>query len=223
MKDLSHEDALRDAKVHLGALLDEAPWLDGESPTVPDGVMEDVDEFFADCEKRGLASIVQTAFEDWHTAVGFALLDDPQVWAMARGQSASALRRLRRPDLAIRVCDVVLSLGGNYYAQATRGAALTDLGQYDEAIEYLTRATRPTRTQDGIERGLNALSRAHRLRGQQRRRQGAIGSQEDLEAAVTVARLSLGIVDNDYSRNTLAAAEAALHPPERHEGGGFDS
>jgi tetratricopeptide (TPR) repeat protein len=104
---------------------------------------------------------------------------------MDRCKVASALRKISRPDVAIIVADSVLEHSPlNYCALATKGAARTDLGDYDVAIELLAAASRPFHPVDGKDRPLNALSRALRLRGQIT---GEIGDLEDAADAASMA------------------------------------
>jgi tetratricopeptide (TPR) repeat protein len=132
---------------------------------------------------------------------------------VALGQLASRLRALTRPDLALRVTDGILRRSRlNYYAQATRGAALCDLGDYDAAIDSLKAALAPYRPQDGVERVLNALSRAFRLRFEQS------GDMDDCELAILCGKAAWGLKPDNFAANTyLAAAAKAPDPIERKQ------
>ena len=122
-----------------------------------------------------------------------------------RGKIASAMRKVSRPDLAIEVANSVLNHSRlNYYALATKGAALTDLKRFDEAIQVLVSAIQPFHPSEGLDRSLNALSRSLRERGMQ------TGDVEDLEDSVEVAQFSFNTYPTYFSRNTYIAALRAL-------------
>lgn len=131
---------------------------------------------------------------------------------MDRCKVASALRKIARPDLAITVSDSVLVHSPlNYYALATKGAAYTDLDDYDTAIEVLTAASRPFHPVDGKDRPLNALSRALRLRGQI---SGDIG---DLQDAAEAASLAFEVNPSIPTMRTFLAAVEAMGDDEVSE------
>lgn len=118
-----------------------------------------------------------------------------------RGKIASAMRKVSRPDLAIEVANSVLDHSRlNYYALATKGAALTDQKRFDEAIQVLVSVIQPFHPSGGLDRSLNALSRSLRERGMQ------TGDVEDLEDSVDVAQFSFNFYPTDFSRNTFRAA-----------------
>ena len=122
-----------------------------------------------------------------------------------RSKIASAMRKVSRPDLAIEVANSVLDHSRlNYYALATKGAALTDLKRFDEAIQVLVSAIQPFHPSEGLDRPLNALSRSLRERGMQ------TGDVEDLEDSVDVAQFSFNSYPTYFSRNTYIAALRAL-------------
>jgi tetratricopeptide (TPR) repeat protein len=126
----------------------------------------------------------------------------------AEGQIASQLRRVRRPDVAVMVCDRILAQSRlNYYALATRGAALSDLGDLDAAIISIRQALGRFRPTAGAERALNALARALRLRYL---RDGDI---EDAELALVAATAALILVPDDYSINTVVATAGIQMDP----------
>jgi len=126
----------------------------------------------------------------------------------SQGQVASRLRRINRPDLAVQVCNQVLASSRlNYYALATRGAALADLRDLDAAISSLKNALAPFRPASGAERALNALARALRLRFQRD------GDLIDAELSLVSATAALMLVPDIYASNTLlAAASIQLDP-----------
>lgn len=147
--------------------------------------------------------------DDSKRAIHEIILLAPDKSHQAQVQISSALRKVARPDLAVKVADNVLTSSRlNYYALASKGAALTDLGKYDHAIELLYTALRPFHPQNGLERPMNALSRALRERGIRS------GDLYDLEVSAEVAANSWEICPNSVSLNTYRAAVQALGDSE---------
>lgn len=132
--------------------------------------------------------------------------------AVSRGRTASLLRKVARPDLAISVSDELLGRSRlNYYALANKGAAMADLGDLDNAIALLSSALRPFHPADGFDRPLNAISRAYRLRFSRD------GDLEDLEWSYAYARASWITFPSEFSARTYVAAAGEMGDDEKLE------
>ncbi len=132
--------------------------------------------------------------------------------ALSRGRTASLLRKIARPDLAIVVSDELLDRSRlNYYALANKGAAMADLGNLDDAIGLLSSALRPFHPTEGLDRPLNAISRAYRLRFERD------GDVHDLERSFDYARASWTSYPSEFSARTYVAAAAEMGEDEKAE------
>ncbi len=200
------EFIVRAGRWHLGAILGSGELLEGDDVAVREVIAHLVAEFAAWVESR---PELPPLLSEYVTAASEIVAMAEEESIMMRGQLASRLRRVLRPDLAIQVVDAILATSRlNYYATATRGAALCDLGRYDEAIETLKVSLAPYRPAEGVGRVLNALSRAFRLRFIQE------GDLDDGEMALVCAQTAWELSPDQYSANTYLAAAAASPDPE---------
>jgi hypothetical protein len=185
------------AKRYLGACLSSANQDQTVKPDWP-GVEEKVRNFEDQCRQSEIDWILES--ETVKVAHELILLAaDPS--DSARCQMASCLRKLARPDLAIEIANGVLDHSRlNNYALATKGAALTDLAEFDAAIHTLRSALRGYYPDDTLERPLNALSRALRERGKR------TGEIQDLQEAVDVAEFAYQNWPSEFSHRTYTAA-----------------
>jgi len=122
--------------------------------------------------------------------------------ADVHNKAANALRRIGRPDLAIKLCNLLLSRSRiNYYVLTTRSWAYGDLGQIDLALEDAELAQRFLKSQP---KGNNytqiALSRAFRLRFKRD------GDLEDSKSATYWAEQAILANHNFHAANQLVAA-----------------
>jgi hypothetical protein len=195
---------------YLGSLLGTGNFIDFPDSPERKMVVEEIAKFAAWVDSL---PELPPLLAEYVTAATLALQRSADESIVILGQFASHLRAITRPDLALRVTDDILRRSRlNYYAQATRGAALCDLGDYDAAIDSLKSCLAPYRPQEGVERVLNALSRAFRLRFEQS------GDMDDCDLAVLSAKASWGLKPDSFSANTyLAAAAKAPDPTERQQ------
>lgn len=122
--------------------------------------------------------------------------------ADVHNKAANALRRIGRPDLALKLCNLLLSRSRiNYYVLTTRSWVYGDLGQIDLALEDAELAQRFLKSQP---KGNNytqiALSRAFRLRFKRD------GDLEDSKSATYWAEQALLANHNFHAANQLVAA-----------------
>lgn len=194
---LERSSLLDVAKRYLGACLSSADPGQSVRPDWP-GVEQKVRNFEEQCRQSEINWILQS--ETVQAAHELILLAaDPT--DSARCKMASCLRKLARPDLAIEIADGVLEHSRlNNYALATKGAALTDLERFDEAIQTLRSALCGYYPDDTLERPLNALSRALRERGKR------TGEIQDLQEAVQVAQFAFEYWPSEFSQRTFTAA-----------------
>ena len=190
---------------YLGALVGSGVVLDGRSSVGRDEFTKSITEFLVWIDTTvGVKALLSHQGQTAREIV--TLTDEPTVASL--GQVASCLRRLSRPALAVELCDRVLAVSRlNYYAMATKGAALTDLNELDDAVISLTGSLALYRPTGGTERVLNALSRALRLRFL---RDGDIF---DAERALACATAALRLVPDEYSSNTVLSAASVQPDP----------
>lgn len=132
--------------------------------------------------------------------------------AISRGRTASLLRKVARPDLAITVSAELLDRSRlNYYALANMGASMADLGELDDAITFLSSAMCRFHPSDGFDRPLNAISRAYRLRFERD------GDFEDLKLSYDYAKASWFFYPSEFSARTYLAAAGEMGEEEKVE------
>ena len=186
------------AQRYLGSLLGEGTFLLTEDRDPPSVVAEKFERF-----QRWLSGqkFLSTTLDEYEAALSEILLRSIDDTDMSRVQIASLLRRVARPDLTIQIADRILASSRlNYYALATKGAALTDLEEYDSAIENLSQAIRPFHPAEGLDRPLNALSRTYRQRFKD------TGEVDDLEASLLCAKAAWATNPSEFSARALHAA-----------------
>lgn len=208
---LAHHDTVPDDSIvlagrwYLGALMGNGELLNPAAVSAREGTTHLIGELAAWVRSRPHLSPLLSEFVAAASEIVTMAEEDS---IMARGQVASRLRKVMRPDLAIVVADDILGRSRlNYYAMATRGAALCDLARYDEAIEALKPSLAPFRPAEGVGRVLNALSRAFRLRFLNE------GDLDDSEIALTCAQAAWELSPDRYAANTYLAAAAASADP----------
>ena len=187
---------LRDGTLAL--FWEKAPYLLTEDRDPPSVVAKKFERF-----QQWLSGqkFLSTTLNDVEAALSEILLRSIDDTDMSRGQIASLLRKVARPDLTIQIADRILASSRlNYYALATKGAALTDLEEYDSAIEILSQAIRPFHPAEGLDRPLNALSRTYRQRFKD------TGEVDDLEASLLCAKAAWATNPNEFSARSLEAA-----------------
>lgn len=119
--------------------------------------------------------------------------------ADVHNKAANALRRIGRPDLSVKLCDLLLSRSRiNYYVLTTRSWAYGDLGQIDLALKdaELAHKFQPK----GNNYPQTALSRAFRLRFKRD------GDLDDLKGAIHWAEQAMLANRNFYAAVQLVAA-----------------
>lgn len=125
---------------------------------------------------------------------------------MSLVRMGAALRRLARPDLAIRAAQLLMEETGsraNYYALTVRGAALIDLGDYDAGLADLHQAEKFGPTPD-VAKTLTAISRGYRLKFV------ATGDLGDGELALDYARSAWKLLGSLPAANAWIAAAHAV-------------
>lgn len=122
--------------------------------------------------------------------------------ADVHNKAANALRRIGRPDLAIKLCNLLLSRSRiNYYVLTTRSWAYGDLEQIDLALRDAELAERFLKSQPkGNNYTQTALSRAFRLRFKRD------GDLDDSKAAIHWAEQAMLANRNFYAAVQLVAA-----------------
>lgn len=201
---LQHEDINSLATRYLAACLRSGEFI-LEPNQLPDSILFKIKSLESWCAKDAAWLLTIPSVQAMHEII---LLSTSSLDA-DRCKVASALRKIARPDLAIQVSDSVLVHSRlNYYALATKGAAHTDLNEFDAAIGILKEATRPFHPRQGKDRPLNALSRALRLRGL------ATGEVGDLEGAADAAAEAFAICPSLATLRTFIAAVEALEDTE---------
>lgn len=117
-------------------------------------------------------------------------------------KAANALRRIGRPDLAVKFCNILLAQSRiNYFALTTRSWAYGDLGKIDLALEDAELAQKFLRSQPkGNNYTQAALSRAFRLRFKRD------GDLEDAESAIYWAEQALHVNRNFHAARQFVSA-----------------
>jgi len=120
-----------------------------------------------------------------------------------RNKIAKHLREIARPDLAVTICNQILTETRlNYYSRTVLCGAYCDLNQFDKAIETAEVGLRYSPGQDKTF-PLNALVRAHTLKFKSN------GDFAEIEKALEYGHQSIDLKIDVYAANAFVAAAIA--------------
>ena len=137
-----------------------------------------------------------------HSAHEIALLALDPISAN-RNKIAKHLREIARPDLAVTICNQILTETRlNYYSRTVLCGAYCDLNQFDKAIETAEVGLRYSPGQDKTF-PLNALVRAHTLKFKSN------GDFAEIEKALEYGHQSIDLKIDVYAANAFVAAAIA--------------